>query len=218
MPALLRLALLPLFACIASCTGTRILADPTLVIQTQSGTELGVSTAYGVVFLGRTAQSGRVEITAWLHDGPSVESAAVEPIGGGLYTAETEIQLPAVPLSFDEPKPGTELLLIGRNRRGTWERTVEVRADPRVQGLLLSIPRELENAPDQIGTGVFLVDPDDDLARTFVGLVSGRIRLSTAEGDREYLTVVGPRDTWRLVTHRRDLGRRKRWIYRDDIL
>jgi hypothetical protein len=30
--------------------------------------------------------------------------------------------------------------------------------------------------------------------------------------------VLGPRDLWRLVTHRRDLLRRKPWVYREDIM
>ena len=45
----------------AGCLGpyTHKLSDPTLVLQTRGGTELGVSTEYGVVFLGRTARSGQ---------------------------------------------------------------------------------------------------------------------------------------------------------------
>jgi hypothetical protein len=29
---------------------------------------------------------------------------------------------------------------------------------------------------------------------------------------------MGPQHLWRLVTHRRDLDKRRRWIYREDIL
>ena len=51
-----------------------------------------------------------------------------------------------------------------------------------------------------------------------VGLYSGVLRLTTKDGEREYMTVVGPTDLSRLVTHRRDLLQRKRWVYREDIL
>ena len=44
-----------------------------------------------------------------------------------------------------------------------------------------------------------------------------RLRLQTDGGWREYVTVIGPEELWRLVTLRRDGGRRKRWIYRDDV-
>ena len=43
---------------VVGCTGTRKLVDPVLRINTAGGSELGASTIYGVVFLGRTATSG----------------------------------------------------------------------------------------------------------------------------------------------------------------
>lgn len=200
------------------CVGTHRLSDPVLEIATEGGSELGVATDYGVVFLGRTAQAGRVEITAWYGDGPNIEPATIEPIGGGLYTAETEIRLPVVPMSFQDPRPGSKLLVLGRRQGELREHTVTVRSDPRVQGLLLSVPGGIGDDPTQVGAGVYFL-PDGDLdQKQLVGLVSGRIRLKGADGERVYLTAYGPQELWRLVTHRRDLLQRKRWIYREDIL
>ena len=90
---------------VTSCVGTRTIQEPTLALKTSGGRELGVSTDYGIVFLGRTAQSGRVEIESRFGDGPNLEPAVIEPVGAGLYTAETEIRLPQVPLAFVEPAP-----------------------------------------------------------------------------------------------------------------
>jgi hypothetical protein len=207
-----------LAACLTSCVGTHELADPTLEISTKGGTELGVATDYGILFLGRTAQGGDVEITAWYGDGPNIESATIEPIGGGLYTAETEIRLPEVPLRFEDPKPGSSLLLIGRKNGEIVEQTVTVRSDPRVLGLLLSVPSTIGDDPTQVGAGVYYLPDDDYDKKQLVGLVSGRIRLKNADGERVYLTAYGPQELWRLVTHRRDLLQRKRWVYREDIL
>jgi hypothetical protein len=201
-----------------SCVGSRTLSDPTVEIRTERGKELGVSTDYGVVFLGRTAQAGPVEITAWFGDGPSIESSVIEPIGGGLYTAETEIRLPQVSMSFDEPRPGSKVLVVGRNKDGDWDREMTVVSDPRVLGILLPIPSELQNAPDQIGAGVYVVPEIGEEAKILVGLVSGRIALKGKDGERSYLTVAGPEDLWRLVVHRRDLLQRRRWVYRQDIM
>jgi carbohydrate-binding DOMON domain-containing protein len=204
---------------LGACPGTLTLSDPTLSIRTPGGSELGVSTDYGVVFLGRTAQGGRVEITAWFGDGANIESAVIEPIGGGLYTAETEIRLPPVSISFEDPRPGSRVLLIGRTSRGPWQNEVEVLADPRVDGILLPIARELDGAIDQIGAGVYVYPEDDIDKKKLVGLVSGRLSLSNPDGEsRDFLTVVGPRDLWRLVTHRRDVHQRRRWIYRPDVM
>ncbi len=203
---------------VTSCAGTRTLQNPTLALRTSGGRELGVSTDYGIVFLGRTAQSGKVEIESWYGDGPNLEPAVIEPVGAGLFTAETEIRLPQVPLAFSEPAPGTRLLVVGLDAHGPWESWVTVQSDPRVLGILTTIPSELAGRADQIGAGVYLVSDDDAHPKRLLGLVAGEVELSTKDGDRRFLAITGPTDLWRLVAHRRDLLQRKRWVYREDIL
>lgn len=202
-----------------ACQGVRTLADPTLVIETSGGRELGVSTNYGVVFLGRTSHSGPAQITAWFGDGPSIEKTVIEPVERGIcYTAEPEIRLPEVEMSFESPTRGTRLLVAGRTPDGPWSEFVEVAEDPRVLGLITTVPDRLRSAADQIGAGVYvLVDPEGT-RKKLLGLVSGRIVLETSSGTREYLTIVGPTDLWRLVSHRREGRNKKRWVYREDIL
>lgn len=204
---------------LAGCQGVRTLADPTLTMRTPGGSELGVSTDYGIVFLGHTGRSGPVEVTAWFGDGPSIEKTVIEPVEKGiLFTAETEIQLPRIPLTFDDPRPGSTLLVIGRDRNGPWSEEVTVEQDPRVLGIVTSVPARLRDAADQIGAGVYVVPDGDENQRKLVGLVSGRMILETGTGQREFLTVVGPTDLWRLVAHRRDPRTKRRWVYREDIL
>ncbi|MFT5052198.1 MAG: hypothetical protein ACI8QZ_003630 [Chlamydiales bacterium] len=204
--------------CATGCAGHRNLADPTVVLQTQGGRELGVSTDYGVVFLGQTARSGYVEVQSWFGDGPSIEPSVIEPVGGGIFTAETEIRLPQVTMTFQEPAAGAKVRVLGRTVEGGWTAESTVRTDPRVYGILIDVPVELNGNPDQVGAGVYWVDPTDSYKQRLIGLVSGHITLSSSEGDSNYLTVVGPQDLWRLVTHRRDLEKRRPWVYRDDIL
>lgn len=212
------LLLTPLLALVSSCVGTRNLQDPVVVIETRGGTEMGVSTNYGIVFLGATARSGPIEVTAWFGDGPSIESTVIEPVGGGIYTAETEIRIPSVPMSFREPEVGEQVLLLGRGPAGPWEAWVPVRSDPRAFGILLEAPPELPDLQSATGTGVFYCPEDDRTKLQLVGLVSGRLRLYTESGESEYLTVVGPSGLWRLVATRRDHLERKKWVYREDIL
>jgi hypothetical protein len=210
--------LFPVALCAPACQGVRTLADPTLVMQTSGGSELGVSTDYGIVFLGRTARSGPVQVIAWFGDGPNIEKTVIEPVGSGVYTAETEIRLPQVEMSFDDPRPGQKLLLMGRTDAGRWEEEVLIAEDQRVLGILTTVPERLRNAPDQIGAGLYLRLDPEGTRKKLVGLVSGRIVLQTSSGQREYLTVVGPTDLWRLVSHRREPPDTRRWVYRDDIL
>ena len=208
-----RLILLPLIL-LAACRGTRDAVDPVLVIHTDGGTELGVSTTYGVVFLGATSSSGHIELEAWYGDGPSLEPSVIEPMGGGLYTAEPEIRLPAAPLRFKVPAEGDELLVSGRTEEGSWSTWTVVRKDERVHGLLLDVPPELSSSTGQVGAGIFWVNPDNEADQRLVGLVAGKVELD----GREYLAAVGAEHLWRLVTYRRDHLQWKRRVYREDIL
>jgi len=196
---------------LVGCAGSRSLADPVVRITTEGGRELGVSTDYGVLFLGRTAARGPVAIEAHFGDGPSLERSITEPVGGGLFTALTEIELPAVPLSFTAPRAGEPLVVVGRNDDGLWERPTNVVLDERVFGLLVEAVGGALDHNDQVGAGVFR--QIDEYDRELVGLVSGKLTLD----GRTYLAVVGPEVTWRLVAHRRDLLRRKPWVYREDV-
>jgi len=212
LPALL------LCAALAACQGTRNVMDPILEIRTPGGHELGVSTDYGVLFLGRTARSGEVSVIAWYGDGPSLEISVIEPLGDGLYTAATQIRLPAIPITFRTPRAGEKVFIRGRRGAELWEVEAGVLADPRVEGILLTIPGALENAPDQVGAGIFVDDPETG-QRRLVGLVSGTLELAGGNGVKaRYLTAVGPEQIWRLVTRRQDVPQRRRWIYREDVL
>lgn len=218
MPTMRPLALALLVLPLASaCQGVRTLSDPTLVLRTTGGSELGVSTDYGIVFLGRTARSGPLEVTAWFGDGPNIEKTVIEPVGSGLFTAETEIRLPETEMSFEEPAAGTVLHVVGRDAKGPWSASVTVQSDPRVLGIVTTVPDALRDAPDQIGAGVFTYPHDDASKRKLVGLVSGRLVLGDGANAREFLTVVGPTDLWRLVSFRREPPNKRRFVYREDV-
>jgi hypothetical protein len=213
------LATLFLATLTSGCAGMRTLSDPTLLVETGGGRELGVATDYGVVFLGRTARSGPVRITAWFGDGPSLEKTVIEPIGPELCTAAMPIRMPDVTFDFRDPEPGETLRVFGRDAAGKWNAEVTVQSDPRILGLVTTIPARLRNAPDQIGAGVYTYPVGgDERTKRLVGLVAGTIRLRTAEGEREYLAIIGPQELWRLVANRHDAGARRPWIYREDVL
>ncbi len=218
-PSLSRAALALLLSGLAGCSGMRTLSDPTLLVETTGGRELGAATDYGIVFLGRTARSGPVSITAWFGDGPNLEKTVIEPVGPILCTADTPIRLPDAPMDFRDPRPGETLHVYGRDANGPWKADVVVQADPRLLGLVTTIPDRLRNAPDQIGAGVYTYPAEgDERTKRLVGLVAGIVTLRTTTGEREYLAIVGPQELWRLVTRRRDAGARRPWVYRDDIL
>lgn len=216
--AVLALALTALFS-LGACQGTRTLQDPVLEIQSASGKELGIATDYGVIFLGRTVQAGEVEVTAWYGDGPSIELAVVEPLGSGLFTAEPEIRVPSVPVSFHIPKTGESLVVSGRRGSKRWQESTKIVADPRVQGLLIPLSGAFDDDLDQTGAGVFRVIQEQPQRLELVGLVSGILTVTDESGRAaRFMTVVGADQFWRLVTYKRAMPEKPRWIYREDIL
>lgn len=205
--------LLSLGACVGLETSARHTLDPVVVVHGPVSDELGVSTDYGIVFLGRGAKSGRVEFTVWYGDGPSREEGLVESVGNGLYATTSEILVPCVALCFTPPPAGTQVIVRGRRGGEPYELEGELAADPHVDGVILRSSPELSSLSEaDLGAGVFFVDPGKPLQ--LIGLVSGRVEI---EGLR-YYTVVGPDDLWRLVVHRRNSDRPRRWVYREDIL
>ena len=209
----LAFGLFALAACRTLETTSRFTVDPVVVVHGPSGDELAVSTEYGVVFLGRTVQSGRAEFTAFFGDGPAREEGQVESLGGGLYATDCEILLPSAVLCFDPPPEIRDVRVRGRRGGLPFEIEAELATDPRVTGVLLLANDELDDLTEaELGAGVFLVDPTKPLQ--LVGLLTGRLEL----GGRRYYTAVGPEDLWRAVTHRRNSDRPRRRVYREDIL
>jgi len=209
---------LPLLAgCQISTTiesSARSTIDPVVVVHGEGGDELAVSTDYGLLFLGRTAQSGRIEYTAYFGDGPAREAGLVESMGGGVYTSEPEIQLPSVPLCFEPPPAGTSVWVRGRRAGAPFEFEVELAADERVKGLLLRPSPELDALTDRdLGAGVFYLVPGKPMQ--LLGIVSGRLTLDERVS---FVTVLGPEEFWRLVVHRRNSDRPRRWVYREDLM
>jgi hypothetical protein len=208
----------------AGCRVNRKIADPIVEMHTAGGVELAVSTDYGLVFLGRGAESGEGEAWAWFGDGPSQEACMVESLGGGLFTAETEIRLPSVPLTFISPPAGTEVLVMGRDGGASWSLAARVAEHPSVYGLLLELPSGFADRAASVGAGVFVEQaPTWRYERSYqglrlLGLVAGHVEIATADGRREFLAVVGPTELWRLVAWRREHPEKPRFVYREDVL
>jgi hypothetical protein len=207
----------PALLLLAACASSGGPNEPSILIHSPGGTELGVSTEFGTLFLGRLARGGEIDLTTWFGDGPSLEGSVIEPLGAGLFTADTEIKLPSVPLTFHTPKHGDKVIVHAHDQHSPWSFSAEVRTDPRVEGILLRPGKLLTGAPDQIGAGVYVTDDSERLL--LLGLVSGRIRLiDTAGAALDYVTVMGPTDLWRVVAHNRELQRKPTWVHREDLL
>lgn len=221
MPKLSTLLLLATLAPLAAACrsynpGFEARMNPSVVLDTGAGGELGVSTDYGVVFLGRGQQSGEVDFTAWFQDGPTLETGIIEPLGPDLFLTRAEIELPSTPVTFQVPRPGTRVLVSGRRGGKVFKLDAEIASDPSIEGLLLKSSAALERLKaEHMGAGVYLKLEQD---WKLLGLLSGRIELSAEAGTRSYHTVVGPASLWRLAAAARDLDQPKQLPKRGDIL
>lgn len=211
----MRLVSTLLVLALSSCVVTRNVQDPTVTLHTAGGSELGVSTPIGVVFLGRTAQSGEVDMTVWFGDGPSIEASVIEPLGDGLYLAQGEILMPKAEVAFMQPGPGDRVYARGRRGDEVWEVELFPVDDPRIEGLAFRSADALPSSVDQAGAGVFWHDPDTD-QDFLIGLVSGSVQLG--QGGPRYVTAIGGEGLWRLVAHRQDASNEGHFVYREDIL
>jgi hypothetical protein len=158
---------------------------PVVVIRTPGGTELGVTTDEGVFFLGRTAQEGPAKVLYWLGDSPLVESGEVRRRGGSIYEVLLDVDLPAVPISFEPLRPGESLVLIGVDDDWAWQYGVVVPEDPMASGTIVRWPSGLRIEPSQVGAGVFR---DTGEGLTLVGLVKATAEI---EGGGRFLLLAG---------------------------
>ncbi len=159
---------------------------PVVQITTTRGTELGVSTDEGILFLGRTAQQGPAKVFYFLGPSPLVEVGEVLPLGGPLSTVQLEVDIPTIPISFEPVRPGEELVLMGLDGPRVWQHPVRAVDNAElVNGTVLEQPAGLELQPWHIGAGVFR-RTDGGLA--LVGLLKGRARI---DGEPDMLLMAG---------------------------
>jgi hypothetical protein len=146
---------------------------PAVLIETQGGVEHGVATVHGVLFLGRTAQSGPCRVWYTLGDTVTIEDGEIRPFAGMFYEARIDLQTPDVHLLPRALTPDDDVFAMVYTRRGAMPKRVHVRR-AREEGLagdLLEDPRSMRPDSLPIGAPLFVDGPRGSLL--VAGLVSG---------------------------------------------
>lgn len=178
---------------------------PVMRIETRGGTEMGVGTEAGILFLGRTASDGPCRIAYWLGPTPMVEDGVVERWAGVFYRANMDLKHQRARFLDRDLAPDEPLVAMVYAGAQVEEFALQRVHEPTVQGDVVAWPgRDLP-----AGTGVF-VREDDGLK--FVGLIAGCIDIGSKRylvhtgttAMREAMLTAKPHTTPRQVRHRPD--------------
>lgn len=155
---------------------------PIARIETRGGVEFGATTREGILFLGRTAQSGPCRVHYWLGPTLVVEDGYIESAGGTLYRARIDLQHQNVHLLPRDLTRADSIVAMLFSPGGVTEVPVQLAGQGQIDGEVLADPGR--SLPP--GTGIFVRAPDGDLL--FAGLVSAELRL----GSQRLIAFAGP--------------------------
>lgn len=163
---------------LASCTAhlfsTLPMPDrsrPIARIETRGGVEYGATTREGILFLGRTAQSGPCRVHYWLGPTLVVEDGYIEPAGGVFYRAMIDLQHQNVRLLPRDLTAADRIFAMVFSAGGVTEVPVRLANLAAVEGDVLVDP----GRPLPAGASLFVRAADGDLQ--FAGLVAAELRL-----------------------------------------
>ena len=113
---------------------------PVARIETTGGVEFGATTREGILFLGRTAQSGPCRVLHLIGPSPSVEDGVIEHKGGVFYIADMDLKHQNIPILPRQLRPEDELVAMFLDGIEVKQMPVQLANDPDVQGDVLVWP------------------------------------------------------------------------------
>jgi hypothetical protein len=214
--AALALALAPAgLSPLAACSSVKM-PRGLAMIHTPRGDEQGISTQYGIVFLGRTAREGRCDVTIYFGDGPSIEPGRIEVVDADLCLALLEIKSPTTEVSYTYPDPEDDLLLGIVGEAGPEFYVTRLATDMGVEGTAVHVPSGFPLSPSIVGAGIYRFE---DFRFRLVGVVNGVAHFQDKIGlGHDVFTFLGPRNLARVAIYDRDRGRPKESPVRTDII
>ena len=182
--------LLGVLAFTTSCRNYEVLPSemPTVLITTTEGVEQGVLTTEGVLFLGRTTKQGPAKVSYYLGPSPLVEAGEIKPMGGPLMEVELEVNVPWVPISFEEIRLGELLKMFVIEKGHPQPYTVMASTNKAFEGTLVTWPAGFKPSPETVGCGVFRETPK---GLTLVGLLKATATLERDGQTQRYLVLAG---------------------------
>ena len=191
-PTTLRRSVLALMPLLASCSAWFLSgydsidrSRPVALVETTGGVELGATTEFGILTLGRTAQDGPCRVHYFLGPTPIIEDGAVRATGSTFCLADMDLKTMRLRV-LDRPPTTDDELVAMWTPDGVSVETVSVTLarTAGVRGDVLDDP----GAELPAGAAVFARERGD---LRFVGLVAGRARLEGAPAAGSYYVYAG---------------------------
>ena len=158
---------------------------PVAFVETTGGIELGATTEFGVLTLGRSATEGPCKVHYFLGPTPLIEDGEIVATGSTFHLADIELKTQFAVCLDRDPTPADTLVAMWMpDPRSSTEVPVKLSTDPDAQGDLLVADGPVLPA----GAGVFC-KTDDGLR--FVGLVAGKATLEGPGGARSFYVFAG---------------------------
>lgn len=153
---------------------------PVALIETTGGVELGATTEYGILTLGRTAKTGPCRVHYFLGPTPMVEDGTIGGTGSAFWLAESDLRTQHLRVIDHGPTAADELLAMWTpDGVNTQEVPVKLAAEPGITGDVLADP----GCVLPPGAAIFARDEAD---LRFVGLVSAVVTQAGGGGPRYY--------------------------------
>lgn len=154
---------------------------PVALVETVGGVELGATTEYGVLTLGRTATEGPCRVHYLLGPTPLVDDGELEFTGAVFTRAEIDLKHQAVRVHDRAPSTDDELLVMWTpDGAAVHSVGVELATGDDIEGDVLLDPG------DDLPAGAAVLRRDRE-GTTFVGLIAGKATI----GERSYFVFAG---------------------------
>ncbi len=159
---------------------------PAVLVETTGGIEYGAATEFGVLTLGRSAESGPCRVHYLLGPTPIVENGELLATGSIFKRAEIDLKTQLVRALDRSPKPTDELRVMWMpDGHGVQSHGVQLADAAGVRGDVLTDP----GTP--LPAGATVLCRGEDESWLFVGLVAGRYTEERPDGERSYYVFAG---------------------------
>jgi len=158
---------------------------PVVLVETTGGVELGATTEYGILTLGRTATEGACRVHYFLGPTPMQDAGELASTGSVFTRADIDLKTSAVRV-FDRTPNATDELLVMWTADGTTVQAVDVELvrSEKIAGSVLHHPGE------ELPPGAAVLRRDLE-GLSFVGLIAGKATIDSGPARGNYFVFAG---------------------------